>query len=417
MEKLICWLRESFEPKVRKVSNNIWIATLQSSVLKVMPLIMVGSLTTLGYLITLAWDKFPDLTMVNNFTFGIISLIMSCLVPYTYLEKKGYHKVKFVGLFTGLGLFLIALRPEFTDAGAVFDFNLFGASGMFVAIFTGIIVGAIMGVFAKFSFFKADSATPDFIKIWFDSIIPVAFIITAGWITVFVLDFDIVQTVNAAISPLAKFAETGIGFVTLRTLDPIIYSMGISPWILSSVTTPIQLSSIATNASVAAAGGIPTLIMTMESKDAGWYCLGGIGSTLPLVIYMCFLARSAKYKAVGRASIVPGIMNINEPLVFGAVAWNPILMIPMILNTLITSSITYIALRTGIVPIPSHVMDLWYVPYPIQTWLCSPHVSSIILLLITAFISCLIWYPFFKIADKQQIEEEKKLADEPQTEW
>ena len=57
--------------------------------------------------------------------------------------------------------------------------------------------------------------------------------------------------------------------------------------------------------------------------------IGGVGCTLSLCLLMMFICKSSELKALGRACVVPGIFNINEPIIFGAIAWNPLLMLPM----------------------------------------------------------------------------------------
>lgn len=44
--------------------------------------------------------------------------------------------------------------------------------------------------------------------------------------------------------------------------------------------------------------------------------LGGSGTTWPLVIYL-LLSRSVQLRQVGKASLIPAIFNINEPVIFG----------------------------------------------------------------------------------------------------
>ena len=44
---------------------------------------------------------------------------------------------------------------------------------------------------------------------------------------------------------------------------------------------------------------------------------GGSGATLGLCLYIAFAAKSEQLKAIGRASVVPALFNINEPLILG----------------------------------------------------------------------------------------------------
>ena len=50
---------------------------------------------------------------------------------------------------------------------------------MFIAIIAGIFSGYIVGLFGKFSFFKEDSVIPDFVRAWFDSLLPIGIVISS----------------------------------------------------------------------------------------------------------------------------------------------------------------------------------------------------------------------------------------------
>ena len=47
-------------------------------------------------------------------------------------------------------------------------------------------------------------------------------------------------------------------------------------------------------------------------------CLGGTGATLVVCLMFAFLAKSKELQAVGRASSIPVLFNVNEPFLFGA---------------------------------------------------------------------------------------------------
>ncbi|MDF1493169.1 PTS sugar transporter subunit IIC [Caproiciproducens sp. CPB-2] len=416
MKKIMSWLSEVFAPKMEKVSKNIWVQSLQTSIVQTMPLIFVGSLATVFYVVKIYLKWFPDFSVVNNYTFGLMALIISFMLPYNVMEKKGYNKMKIVALFAGLGLYLLVLKPQVVKDGSVFNTALFGAQGMFIALITGFFTAIIMGLFANFTFFKKDTTIPDFIVAWFDSIIPVTIVIATGWILAYVVGIDIVNVILNVFKPIMAFAQTYFGFVLLATFGALVYSMGISPWVVFAFLSPIQYQAIAANAANVSAGKAPEFINTFEVMHSGWVCIGGTGSTFALVVFMAFLAKSAKFKAVGKASLVPSIMNINEPAVFGSIAWNPLLMIPMVLSAFFTSLVTYFALSTGLANIPAEVMQLWYLPFPISTWLMTQDVRGLILMVVCVAITCIIYYPFFKVADGVELKNEQNRVGE-KTEW
>ncbi|WP_219712207.1 PTS transporter subunit EIIC, partial [Clostridioides difficile] len=278
--------------------------------------------------------------------------------------------------------------------------NRFGGEGMLVSLVAGLFSGLIMSLFGSFSFFGEDSALPDFVSKWFDNMLPITVIMFVGWGLIYGLNFDMFEIIVRVFKPVSDIAQTLPGFVLLNFLVVFIYSLGISGWVLSPITYSIQLGAIAANAAAVASGGVATNIYVYEVIQTGWITLGGLGATLPLVIMMC-LSRVGRIKAIGRACIVPSIMNINEPVIFGApVAWNPFLMLPMWIGTIVISITTYLSMSMGFVTIPSKVFNLWYLPFGISTFMVNQDVRGLIVLAINIVLLFMIWYPFFKAYEK-----------------
>ncbi|MDE8688118.1 PTS transporter subunit EIIC, partial [Streptococcus gordonii] len=77
---------------------------------------------------------------------------------------------------------------------------------------------------------------------------------------------------------------------------------------------------------------------------------GGSGATLGLCIWLATRAKSEQLSAIGKASIVPGIFNINEPLNFGIpIIYNPTLPVPFILATMTSPTIYYLAMELNMI--------------------------------------------------------------------
>lgn len=51
---------------------------------------------------------------------------------------------------------------------------------MFLAIIAGLIAAAIVNLLGNFSFFKEDSVIPDFVRAWFDSMLPIGLVAVLG---------------------------------------------------------------------------------------------------------------------------------------------------------------------------------------------------------------------------------------------
>ncbi|EKG0756962.1 PTS transporter subunit EIIC [Clostridioides difficile] len=408
MNKFIDFLSEKFTPIVNNMTKNIWVQSVQSTIMKVLPMVFVGSLVTIVSVLKNYISFLPDLSPINQYTFGLLGLFIAFLLPMEIMKNKKFESMSVVAGLAGAGLMLMMIRPEITNEGAIFNFNRFGGEGMLVSLVAGLFSGLIMSLFGSFSFFGEDSALPDFVSKWFDNMLPITVIMFVGWGLIYGLNFDMFEIIVRVFKPVSDIAQTLPGFVLLNFLVVFIYSLGISGWVLSPITYSIQLGAIAANAAAVASGGVATNIYVYEVIQTGWITLGGLGATLPLVIMMC-LSRVGRIKAIGRACIVPSIMNINEPVIFGApVAWNPFLMLPMWIGTVVISITTYLSMSMGFVTIPSKVFNLWYVPFGISTFMVNQDVRGLIVLAINIVLLFMIWYPFFKAYEKEEIKLESQ---------
>jgi PTS system cellobiose-specific IIC component len=323
--KVMVWLEESFAPALNRAAKNIWVETIKDALMQALPLILVGSLVTVFAILQDYIPNFPNLWTFSSYTMGLIGLFIAFLIPFNYMEKKKLPKMRIVSSMTAVCLFALIIRLENV---AELDYGALGEDGMFVAIIVGVIAALVMGLFAHFSVFSKNSAIPDFMRFWFDSMIPIILLMAAGWFVVYFLEFDLFTFIQGLFRPVMSLGEPFFGFVLIYFIMCFLYSMGISTWIYYAILNPIQLAGIVANMEAAASGLPVTHIMTIEVVYVAFLCIGGVGATLSLVI-MLMASKSKRLKALGTASPVPGLLNINEPVVFGCVAWNPILMIPM----------------------------------------------------------------------------------------
>ena len=408
MNGFMNFLNTKFALRAQKIANNGWIVTIKNSILEVLPFIFVGSFITLLNIPLNFWKWWPNLAPISSFTFGLVSIFIAFLFPFNFMEHMKLNKQRIIAGLSSVALFLMLANPTWDKSGSIisYQFSELGAGGMFVALVVGIYTALIMEAFGKFSFFSDDTSMPDFVIAWFDSMLPITVVIATGWLLSDILHFNFYQLIVNIFSPLATSLDTWWGFTLFLFFQCFIYSMGISGWVLAAIDQPVMLAGIAANAREVAAGHAATHIFTSELVYSfPW--IGGVGCTLPLVLLMLFATKSKRMKALGKACILPSIFNINEPVVFGTVVWNPYLMIPLWINGIVLPLITSLWFKAGLSPIPHSLMQMWYIPFPFVTWIVSPAISSLILLLILFVVGGLIWYPFLKVYDNSLIKEEK----------
>lgn len=399
MKKFIDWLETSFSPRMNRINNNVWIVTLKDSIMQVLPFIFLGSVFAMLAILNDWVPWLPSFWVPFGWTMGMISLFIAFLIPFNLMEKKRLRKQRIIAALSSVSLFLIIITPQVVKDGQPgFGHSALGAGGMFVAIVAGLFAGWVMSMFGKFSFFKEESVIPDFVRAWFDAMLPVGIVIVAGWVVVDLLKFDLYNTVLAIFMPLSGIVESPWGFSLMLFVFCFLYSMGISSWVLTPVFTPVLLAAITANMN-----GSATNLVTSTTIYSAYLWFGGIGATMPLV-FMMLRSKSRKIKALGRACLAPTIFNINEPVVFGAIAWNPTLMIPMWLQGIVLPLVVWLFTKTiPFAPIPMHQFEMWYTPFPFATWFTTGSVTGLLLMLGIFVLAGAIWYPFFKAYEKQTL--------------
>lgn len=409
MNKIIDWMTNVVGPKASAIARNPWIASIQETMIATVPVMIISSFITIISILNEYIPNFPDFSFFSSFTMGLSAMMVAYLLPTFILEKLRLPKYKRQAGFMGVAV-LLAMSQAFVNEDGYFMVasDRIGASGMFVAIVAGLFVAFIMKLFSKRSMFSKETKMPKFLVDSFDSMAPIMIIMIIIFVLIHLLHLDLYEIVNVMISPLVNIAQSLFGFILINFLMAFFYSFGLSPWLLTPVYYTVGMDAIAKNAAAVAAGGKATLILTNETLG-GWIWLGGTGCTLTLCI-LFLLCKSAKLKGLGRTCILPGIFNINEPIVFGSIVFNPLLMIPMWINPIVVSIITYLVMKAGMVTIPSSSFLLWYMPIPIQTYLTNYDFRGVILVLLLLVLTAIIWYPFVVAYDKQCLEEEAAEA-------
>lgn len=408
MKELINWMTNVFAPKASKISKNPWIASVQDSMVAIMPFILISSVVTMISIIKDYAPGFPDISYISNFSFGLSSLFIAFLIPTGTLEKLRLNKYRRQAGAMGVALFIMLVVPTFDEAGnIVIEFSRLGSGSMFVAIIAGLFTAWIMKLFSKKSLFKKDTLLPKFLVDSFDSMLPIIVIMVLSYLLMDLFKLNLYSFINIALSPLINIAQSFGGFVLIIFLISFFYTFGLSTALLAPVFYTVWFQGIAVNAENVAKGLSATYINTWE-VFTGWLALGGTGCTLVLCILLLF-AKSSKLKGIGKTCIVPSIFNINEPLIFGTVVFNPLFMIPVWICNLVLPAITYIAFSSGLVTIPYSVFQIWYIPAGIQTFLINHDVRGLVLLAIILVLSFVIYYPFFKVYDNQCVKEEEAL--------
>lgn len=406
MEKFIQWLGSDFAPKVAKVMDKKIIKTLSSALMANVPILLLGSIVSIYNLLAEYVSFLPDLSPVYSFSFGIMSLTLVFLVGYHGAKEYGF---KDYGVSTGLialMMFMMIIKPTIENFQFQVAFGRFGGTGMIPAFFSGIVTIVISNLYFKFHLFEDSETLPDFLVKWLNQVIPGIIVLVLTTILIHWCQLDLFTLITTLFSPLIEIGQTFPGFLLCIFIPAFFYSFGINSWFMNPITTPIALAGITANAEAFASGSAPTNIYTSNITFSVIF-IGGMGVTLALNVMMC-RSKSKRLRKFGQISLVPSLFNINEPLVYGApIALNPVLMIPMWINSLVIPTIVWFVLKAGLVTIPHAVMNVNQLPMPICSFLATHGDFRVILLEVVLFaVSWVIWYPFFKAHEMNVLKEE-----------
>ena len=407
MQKIIDWLNANVTPKTDKFVQNPWVKGLQRTMMGTIPFIIFGSIINV-YQAFGPGLGLPDLSVVYYFAFYLLGLYEAVILPYFILDNLRMKRLQVTTMMLSVGVFLMCQAWEINPWGATpIVFTLLGPQGIILALLCGYFVTYVCYKLRNFSFFKEDSVLPKFVTRWFDDMPAMAICLIVPFIIVYVLKFNLLSAITTVFSPIQAISNTLPGFILMNVCYVFFYTIGASGWIFSGAFYPILMNNIAANVEAAAAGAPYNGIATNEVIYGCFCAIGGLGCLLPLVCFM-LRSKSKRIQGVGKGSIIPAICNINEPVMYGLpIVMNPILMIPMWLVSIVIPAVTWIVMKLGLVGYPNHAFNLGFVPSVLSAFFINDTPIQNVLLIVVLFcIAGAIWYPFFKVFEKGELEKE-----------
>jgi len=432
MERFLKWLEEKFMPPMAKLSEQRHLRAVRDGVISTLSLIIVGSFFLIIAMPPVdAWKAAilpyqAKILIPFRLTMGLMSLYAAYGMGYSL--AKSYKLDGVSGGVLSLSAFLLTTLPMNVDAfvanatkagvkggapmGWLLPMGNLGGSGMFVAIICMIFAVETLRILKKYNVtLKMPDQVPESVARSFEALIPAAVIITTVWFIRVWLNFDIQTGIMNLFKPVVNIAGNNIfGVVLPVILITLLWSAGVhGVSVIGSVLRPVWLVLLDANVAAAAAGQ-PLPNIAPEPFYQWFIWIGGSGATLGLCILMCF-SKSEYLKRVGRFSIIPGIFNINEPMIFGVpMVMNPILAIPFVIGPTVTAIISYFAMSLNLVSRVS-ILAPWTLPAPIGAFMATKgDWRAVVLVLVNIAITTAIYYPFFKAYERKMIKEEQENA-------
>ena len=421
MQKFMDILEAKLMPIGIKLGNNRYLKAINKSFMIILPLTIFGSIFTLisSFPVT-AWTNWLNETglatwlgLPSKLTIDLISLYTVVSLGYVFTKEEGFDG--FAGGLTALVSFIIVtpllqITTKQDSIITAIGFDWLGARGLFVAMIIGCLSSLLFIFFNKKGWIiKMPEGVPPAISSSFDAIMPLfVCVITFYAISLFIQNVSgelLPSMIMTLLAPAISGLDSLLGICLITIIAQTFWFFGLHG---ASITQPIRLPFmqmyLVANITAFTAGE-PIAHFFTQPFWSYVITLGGGGATLGLCILL-LRSKSVELKTLGKLSIGPAIFNINEPIIFGLpMVLNPLMMIPFIFVPVINSIIAYACMAFQIVG-KGVIETPWTTPAPLGAALgCMDFRAAIMVIGLIVLDMCL-YYPFFKLLEKQKLSEE-----------
>lgn len=426
MEKLIKSI-DKMRPAFEKISNNPYLRAIRDGFISCIPVILFSSIFILVACVPNIFNYFWSDNVNNmlwkayNYSMGILAMLMVATIAKSLSDNFNtklpkLRQINPVSVMIVSIISFLLISTDSIDGG--FANAYMGTKGLLTAFVVAFIVPNIYKVCVKNNVtIKMPDEVPHNISQTFADLIPLALSVLFFWL----FDIGFRNFIGMSFSawilevfkPLFSAADGYLGLALIFGAMAMFWFVGIhGPSIVEPAVTAIYIANVDANLKLFQSGQHASFALT-HGTSYFVATLGGTGATLMFTAMCAFMAKSKQLKAVGRTSIVPVLFAVNEPILFGApVVLNPILFVPFICTPILNVwifkfFIDNLGMNGFIYTLP------WTTPGTLGLILGTGFAKlSFILAPLLLLVDFVMYYPFFKVYDKELIIQEAERVGE-----
>ena len=420
MEALIGKI-EKAKPFFEKVSRNKYLKAIRDGFMSAMPVVLFSSIFMLiAYvpnIFKFYWPKEIEAMILKpyNYSMGLLAVLVAGTTAKNLCDSFN-RDMPVNRQINNISTLMAGIVGVFVVGGysikGCFVSGYMGSKGLLTAFLVAFFVCNVYRFCVKRNItIHMPEEVPPNISQTFADVIP--FAISILLLALFDIAFRnaagmcFAQAVIEFFQPLFTAADGYLGLAVIYGAMSLFWFVGIQgPSIVEPAVSAIYYVNIANNLELFQAGKHAANILTPGCQQFV-ATLGGTGATLVVTLMFAFMAKSKELKAVGKASSIPVLFGVNEPILFGApLILNPIFFIPFILAPIL--NVWIFKLFVDVLKMNSFMYILpWTTPAPLGIVLgCGITVLSILFAILVLVVDFVVYYPFFKVYDREKCAEE-----------
>ncbi|BBV76534.1 PTS transporter subunit EIIC [Raoultella sp. Lac2] len=412
---LVGIIEKRLAPMAGVIAQQRYVLAIRDGFIAALPFMIVGSFmlvfifppisSNTSFQFAKAWLNFSanyreQLMLPFNMSMGLMTIFISVGVGASLGKQYSLDPIT-TGLLSLMSFMLVAADLK----NGALSMQYFSGQGIFTALLCSIYATEVYRWLKKRNItIKLPEQVPPGVSRSFEVLIPVIVIMmTLHPLNLFVhhaTGMILPEAIMAMLKPLVAASDSLLAVILAVLLCQILWFAGIhGTMIVTGIMNPFWMANLASNQAALAAGeAIPHTFV--QGFWDHYLFIGGVGSTLPLAILL-IRSRAAHLRTIGRMGFVPGLFNINEPILFGApIIMNPILFIPFVFIPVINAILAWYAIDLGLVE-KVVMLTAWTTPAPIgASWATNWAIAPVVLCFICMAIAALMYYPFVKAYEK-----------------
>ena len=426
-DKMVNVIERKVTPIAGKLGQQKYVTSIRDGFIAALPFMIVGSFmlvfifppfssdTTWGF--ARAWLDFSEtyreqLMLPFNLSMGVMTIFISVGISASLAKHHDLEPVT-AGLLSLMSFLLVAAPLK---DGAI-SMQYLSGQGIFTAIICAIYSTEVYAFLKRKNVtIKLPPEVPTGVARSFEILIPVlAIILTLHPLNLFIeaeTGMILPEAIMSLLQPLVSASDTLPAVLLAVLVCQILWFAGIhGALIVTGIMNPFWMANLSANQAAMAAGEAIPHIFVQGFWDH-YLLIGGVGSTLPLAILL-LRSKAIHLRTIGKMGVVPGIFNINEPILFGApIIMNPMFFLPFIFVPMINATLAWFATDLGLL---ERVVSLtpWTTPGPIgASWAANWSFAPVIMCLLCMVTAAVMYLPFLKAYEKQLLEQEQAETKE-----